>query len=373
MNKNTLRTAAIGSVSALALAAAGTASAVEFQAGNTLLNVYGYAKLDLIYDVNARSGGSFNKNDIALDGADVPEGHFTMTAIESRLGVTTTTPTAMGDVKTVLEGDFYGAGGTLRLRLAYGEWNGIQAGQNWTNFASFVDHTGTLDFLGIPGQSALVRQSQLRYTAGPLSVALEAPSTVGGAVSNLAPAFENKSSLPDLTVRLQRNEGALTFAVSGVLRQLSIDDGVDDDSTIGVGANASAKFMITPAVSVQGGITYGDGIGGYMYQNAHSAYVDDGSVETIKALGGTLGVTAQMGPGALSVAYGITTADLDDAVAAGLAETANEELSSLFVNYIWSPVQNVTYGVEAGYHTRQQQNGDDGDALRLQGMARYNF
>jgi hypothetical protein len=64
----------------------------------------------------------------------------------------------------------------------------------------------------------------------------------------------------------------------------------------------------------------------------------------------------------------------DDAVADGaVAATANERFEGTYLNYIWSPVRNVTYGIEAGYHSRKQVDGDDGDAVRLQGMVMYNF
>ncbi len=48
-------------------------------------------------------------------------------AFQSRIGLTTMTPQG---VKINLEGDFRGSGGgSLRLRHAYGEYNGILMGQ----------------------------------------------------------------------------------------------------------------------------------------------------------------------------------------------------------------------------------------------------
>ncbi|WP_431025725.1 hypothetical protein [Halomonas sp. H5] len=67
-------------------------------------------------------------------------------------------------------------------------------------------------------------------------------------------------------------------------------------------------------------------------------------------------------------------ADLDEAVAAGaLSGGANETFEVVHLNYIWSPIRNVTYGIEAGYHSREVVDGRDGDALRLQGMVQYSF
>ena len=81
------------------------------------------------------------------------------------------------------------------------------------------------------------------------------------------------------------------------------------------------------------------------------------------------------GPGAINLGYGISKADLDDARDAGIAgvEGANEQFEAVHLNYIWSPIQRVSYGIEAAYHTREVVDGRDGDAVRLQGMVKYSF
>ena len=98
-----------------------------------------------------------------------------------------------------------------------------------------------------------------------------------------------------------------------------------------------------------------------------------GQVETIEATGGTLGATLKVGPGAITLGTAIATADWDDAVNDGLAgaQSANEMFRSTHLNYIWSPVKKVTFGAELAFHERELWSGDDGDALRLQGLARY--
>ncbi|MFB9146840.1 hypothetical protein ACFFU2_09945 [Halomonas alkalicola] len=76
----------------------------------------------------------------------------------------------------------------------------------------------------------------------------------------------------------------------------------------------------------------------------------------------------------MTLGYGIARADLDDAEAAGAATAnSNKQFEAVHLNYIWSPIRNVTYGVEVGYHTREVQDGRDGDAVRVQGMVQYNF
>ncbi|CAM3832285.1 DcaP family trimeric outer membrane transporter [Vreelandella rituensis] len=372
---------------------AGTASAVDFEVGDTTASVYGYAKLDMIYDVDADLGNAVTPKNIRLDGADGPDGHTNFHAKQSRIGFKTSTPLAGSTLNTTIEGDFYGSGNdTLRLRHAFGEWNGILAGQTWTNFGGFLGMTPTIDFTGQPGQGNIGRQAQLRYTTGGFSVALEEPGTAGQ-TPNAGYSFPNlvtvngmsipigetdvdaaKNSLPDLTMRYQHSGGDFNFAASGVLRELSYDaegkpaapQGWDDDSAMGWGVNLEASAKLSPAMTLRASLTHGDGIGGYLYGNPTApAQVDDnGDLETIEATGGTLGMSMAAGSGNINLAYGIATADID---------AGNDRFDSLFLNYIWSPVDRISYGIEAGYHTREQANGDDGDAVRLQGMAMYSF
>src|SRR5699024_2350252 len=114
-------------------------------------SVYGFAKLDLIQDLDDDLGNAVNPGAIRADGQAGPGGHSTLHAYQSRFGIPTTTPTASGDLKTRIEGDFFGSGGgEFRLRHAYGEWNGLLAGQTKTNFGSdrFIGFTPTVDFNG---------------------------------------------------------------------------------------------------------------------------------------------------------------------------------------------------------------------------------
>lgn len=391
MSNHSIRRLTLSSVSGLMLVAAGTASAVDFELGGTTASLYGYAKLDMIYDVDNDLGNAIGFGSIRLDDVEGPEGHFHMHAFQSRLGVKTVTPTGRGPVTTVIEGDFYGGGGgSLRLRHAYGVWNGILAGQTWTNFASFLGTTPTLDFTGQVGQTFIARQAQLRYTTGKLSLALEEPGVAGGdaaviakiAGQDIVPDVADTAateSFPDLTLRYEGAAGPVSYATSAMVRQVAVYDADTDDeeSAFGYGLGLSAKFAVAEGISIQSSLVYGDGIGGYMYINPGApAYYDNdsGNVETIEAIGGTLGLSIAAGPGAVNLAYGIATADWDDAVADDLDVAGkNEKYQSIFANYIWSPTGNVSYGVEAGHHTRETAGGADGSAVRLQASAQYSF
>ena len=380
MSKKTLKNVALGSASALALAAAGTASAVEFQAGNSSVNVYGYAQLDVIYDVDDNLGSTSAQSMTAPNDSD-NTGHFAMDATTSRLGVETRTPASMGgDVRTVIEGDFFG--GSLRLRRAFGEWNGILAGQEWSNFVTFIGTSPTLSFTGTVGYPRGARNSQLRYTVDNFSIAIESVGqgdffTGGDDGAELGLA---KRSLPDLTLRYQDTSGPVNFAMGAVIRQLEWDDGDDNSETaLGFGLMGAASMEIVPGTTLRGTISGGPGIGSYLYvQPAGASYTDntsDNDIEPITAYGGTIGITQALGMGNLTLAYATTIADIDDAVddANGVDEDANERFQQVYLNYIWSPVDRVMYGVELSWNDRETQAGDSFDAVRLQGSVRYSF
>ncbi|MBU2874667.1 DcaP family trimeric outer membrane transporter [Marinobacter salexigens] len=379
-NKKFCRAALVFAISALS---ASQVPAVGFSAGDSKVNIYGFAKLNMIHDVDNRLGTYATLGAIDLDSVDSVTGHTQFDASHSRLGVRTDTETKHGNVTSVIEGDFNtpGGAGPFRLRHAYLQFNGIMAGQNWTNFGTFVGNTPTLDHLGQPGQGAMLRQPQLRYTTGGLSVALEQGGAWRGGVAgsaNVAIQPVAKESLPDLTLRYQAVLSGAQIGASAVVRQLEYFDQVtnEEESAFGWGVNLEASAPVTDILTVRGSLTAGDGMGGYQYLNpASPAYVDlSGDVETIESIGGTLGLSAKAGVGTLNLGYGLSTADLDDAVRAGaLVGDANDTFESIYLNYMWSPVQGIRYGIETGLHSRETQAGEKGDAVRLQAQLMYSF
>src|SRR5690554_115915 len=355
------------------------AQAVSFDVDGTRVSVGGFAKLDAVYDFDSDLGSSIQFPNIALDGELAPEGHTNLHAFESRLNVGTVTQTEVGEIRTFVEGDFYGAGGgQLRLRHAYGEWNGILAGQTWTNFGGFIGLTPTIDFTTPTGNALGLRQAQIRYTTGGLSLSLEDPGNLGGNV--VSTQGDAKSSLPDFTARYETAYNKLRVGTSVVLRQLEYyNDATDSEETaFGWGVHLESAYDLSDALTVRASIVHGDGIGGYINVAPNApAYVDENTldVETIKSTGVMLGASYKVGPGAVNLVASGVEADLDDAVQAssGFTNDSNKEYRSYYINYIWNLAPGVQYGVELGRHSREVFDGRDGAATRLQAMAKYSF
>ncbi len=149
---------------------------------------------------------------------------------------------------------------------------------------------------------------------------------------------------------------------------------------MGFAVFGSAKFSVTDTVSIQGNVNYTDGANGYLWRSGtnyygEDAYVDaNGSVETITGYSANIGTSIKTGPGTLNVVYGFTTMDWDDAIDDGLAVgNKHETNTNAFVNYQWSPLENISLGLQYGYFQVEKVNGDDGDANRLMFAAQYNF
>jgi len=355
----------------------------------TKLDIYGYAKLDLIYDVDAKMGPIVNYGAIRVDNQSGSDGHADLHVYETRLGFKTTTPKDFGNVETVVEGEFFGGGGgEWLLNHAYVKTDRILAGQTWSNFSNFIAKTPTIDFLGGVGQTVLDQQPQLRYMQGGFSAALEKPGNLGGKSKifqedplGLSPTFlEEQNSYPDLTMQYKSNLASLDYGLSGVIRNVEIYNQVEDDedSKIGYGLGLSVRNNFSETFSIQGSYVFGDGIGTYLYGNpAAVGFYDSGKseVDTIKAHGATIGLSYNgLNNGQINVAYGMVDADYDDARSVGLDVSEEiETISSIYVNYLWADSYGINYGVEVGNHKSELADGRDGDATRIQAMVKYVF
>ncbi|MCS4503525.1 DcaP family trimeric outer membrane transporter [Arhodomonas aquaeolei] len=370
MARHIIKGAAIGTVSALALAAAGQAAAVDFQAGDTTVSIYGYAIGKMSYDVDEQLGdataGSFGN---LTDADDAPDGYTDLDASQSRIGFQTTTDMGGSDLVTRIEGDFRS---NFRLRHAYGSWNGILAGQTWSNYNTFVGATSTLDFNSLAGLGGYqARVAQFRYTVGDFSVAVEDPQ------SSIAGTPGVKDSLPALTARYEGSSGAIGYSFGGIVRQVETAD--EEDDITGYGAFAAGSYDMG-AITLNGVLNYTDGATSYLYQsgfgsfNAADAYYEDGDLESVSAWGGSIGAGIDAGPGTVNIGYGRTELDSDDVDginAAGGNQTETNQ--NVFLNYMWQPVERVTYGVEYSYWKAEDTDGNDADASRVSVAAQYVF
>lgn len=379
-------------MTAIALAMGATsAAALETQVGETTVGLYGYARLNMAYNFD-RDAGSANEGYFAEVAGPEDEGdvgdQFQVTATQSRIGFRTSTPMEGSTLDTVIEGDFwsYNDDNTrFRLRHAYGSWNGILAGQTYSNYTTYVAATPTLDFFGTAGSNGYgSRLAQLRYTMGAFSIAAEDPKAqlaenLDGSVpeDDLLPDNDDAvSSMPALSLRYEDSSGNFSYSIAGIARQLKYDTSSEKDTEMGYGALAAGAYHAGP-VTLRAIVNASEGANSYLYLsgdyfNGADAYVDtSGELETLSGDGGAVGLSYQLSPQyALNVSHGYTDVDSGDTSVGGNAGRKNK---NTFLNLMWTPNERLMYGIEYGYFETELADGREEDASRVMVAAQYSF
>ena len=157
----------LGVIGGLLLVGAGSALAE----GKTTMNIYGAAMLDMGYQTGQSAPDWFDvmrptklpsfENEYGVDG------HFFSGVRQSRLGFKTSTPTELGELKTIFEFELFGTGvdagqTTFRLRHAYGELGKFGAGQTWSPFMDINVFPNSLEYWG-PNAMVFFRNVQVRW------------------------------------------------------------------------------------------------------------------------------------------------------------------------------------------------------------------
>ena len=387
---NNKKKASLGGLTAMALAMGTTSAlALEIQVGDTTVGLYGYARLNMAYSFD-QDAGSANEGyfgDIERSEDKVGD-QFQASATQSRIGFRTSTPVEGSTLYTVIEGDFWSYNddnSRFRLRHAYGSWNGILAGQTWSNYNTFVAATPTLDFLGTAGSNGYgSRLAQLRYTMGGFSIAAEDPKAqlaenIDGSVpeDDLLPDNDDAmSSMPALSLRYEDSMGDFSYSIAGIARQLKYDTGSEKDTEMGYGAFAAGAYHAGP-VTLRAIVNASEGANSYLYLsgdyfNGADAYVDtNGKLQTLSGDGGALGLSYQISPHySLNASHGYTDVKLGDPTVGGNAGRKNK---NTFLNLMWTPNERLMYGIEYGYFETELADGREEDASRVMVAAQYSF
>ncbi len=337
----------------------------------------GYVKLDAIHDFDEIGNEyKFATQTIAVPGGSEPR--TTFHARETRINLDVRRPFGQHEGRVFIEGDFFGDGNTFELRHAYGEVGGLLAGQTWTTYMDLSSRPHTLDFEG-PDAELFVRQPMVRWTQGigdgvSFSVALEDSSqdltTTGGFTGDAITPY------PDLTgnVRLENEHRHLQF--SGVLRYLNFegDPGSPDESTMGWGLALSGKTELgAPSRRLMGQVSAGEGSARYnqsLRGAGSDAVLMASSLDALPLYTGVLAYEHDWSEKWTSAfAYSLASVDNDSAQAAN----ALHETQSASANLVWHPYPRFLTGVEYLYGIREDNDGQDGDAHRVQFSFKFLF
>ena len=400
---------------AQAVTAGSFPGSIKLPGTNTSFKVSGYVKADIHWTTVQGLGDSFFAFSIPADGTaqDASDGHTRILARQTRFWIDTRTPSDFGQIRTMIQGDFFGGGGNetlsnssgFRLRHAFGTIGNFMAGQTWSNFMILGALSDTVDFAG-PAGVWFARQAQIRYTIpfeGGWKVELSAENpqaTVIRGVPFGAASFSgvgsNDDQIPDFTGKVTFG-GSWGFAslaallgaydVNTLLTPVCVGCAVLDDTEFFWAIHAGTRINTWGKDSVAGTVSYSEGGTRILYPFVlASAYVDmrvPGSpdIETIPWLGGNVSYEHWWADNLYSTAaFGITHVDYPTRPHPGVSFAGQGETEiTVHANLQWQPASRVTLGIEyifghnSFWGTPAGATDDDGNDHRVHAMAKWAF
>ena len=314
------------------------------------------------------------------------------TANTSRFNFEMRTPTGAGQLRTFIEGDFFGSNEdgediNFRLRHAFAQFRGLLVGQTWSTFSDPAADHQDLDFEGINGEN-VIRQAQIRYTWPvkknlSMAVALETPevSITGGAGVNVVPDTVAR------TIWSFKEIGHLQGAV--VLRQIRGEPDIDIEgaqSEFAWGASLSGVvpfyyFSLTDRFIFQ--VNFGEGNARYI-NDLNSLGGQDavfnpltGELVPLKTAGWYFDYEHQwkawertriMKLRSSFIWSFVQVDNLDFQVGPAYRKT-----SRYSVNLVFSPTPRIDCGIEYIYGTRENFDRLKGSAAQLQVVGIFRF
>jgi len=337
--------------------------------------VYGYVKGDVIYDLD----GTDNKFSFSMPGQDrfdEDDDEFVfLHANQSRFGIKSKVDTAVGQIRSRIEMDFFAASerddfgdaflglgqqNTIRLRQAYGEWDMTP---NWTLLVGQNDQIATLEVFGVTlvdnygdaGCCGGDRFAQVRLTYH------EGPLTWGVGIER--PAEASDTLIPGFGSFLQYDtEAGHQFMVAGGINDINSDPfnlEDDDDHEIGWVIGAAANINLADIATFTAGVNYTDGLAPQWINqlDTRSTVCDNLVVDAVTGL-----PVCESFDDNLQRAWGITaglTYKVNEItainIAGGYAQNIDAEDNPLLIvdnvwtvhgNILWQPVKQMRLGWE---------------------------
>jgi hypothetical protein len=348
---------------ALAVPVAATAQAGVFQVPGTdsTLKIYGFARTDISYDLNQLNGWATQvfkalPSSYADAALTAPSGdpQFAMfRALSSRIGFTSTTPSAAGAIGVTVESDFSTATGTLRIRHAYGKIGSfLLIGQTNSTFRDTAAGSGaeTLDWNGNLVSNG-VRKPQIRATfdlgGATLALGLENPSNnLGGA-----------NQIPDIAamvnVPMSWGHVSLRGAIEP-LKDAAKNSGMGFAAALGGHVNLSGDTLILEVMAGSGAQGYLDFLGNQPV--SASAFLKDTSLVGYQCVSYSVAFTHVWTPQVRSnliLLGGFLKNDQDSAAIKTIPSSTATESKALaqnvlqaFGNVIYSVAKNADLGLE---------------------------
>jgi DcaP outer membrane protein len=365
------------------------------------MEVYGFAMLDIGHDfkqINPNWFDTMRVTRLPSFEKQFGENHNTFAGVrQSRLGVRTSTPTTLGELKTTFEFELFGTGvdegqTTFRLRHAYGELGAFGAGQYWSPFMDIDVFPNSLEYWGPTGmvffRNVQVRWMPIREQNERLTLAIERPGASGdqGVYADRIELqnIRGRFPMPDISGEYRRGGSWGYGEVAGMLRYIKWDDLLDDQFDLsgdawGWGINLSSNLTPTKKDTVRLQFVFGEGIQNYMNDTPVDIGIKNNFSNPVRPILGEpipiIGIVAFLDHTwnekfSSTVGYSRQDNDNTDAQAANAFKDGQYALGNL----LYYPAPNVMVGGELQWGRRE--NNSDGfasDGFKVQFSFKYNF
>lgn len=379
--------------------AAPAAAPQEEEKAGTEMTIYGHAMLDIGYQTGQSDPDWFDvlrpTKLPSYEGQYGSDGNFFAGVRQSRLGVRTTTPTSLGDLKTLFEFELFGTGAdagqtTFRLRHAYGELGQFGAGQTWSPFMDIDVFPNSIEYWG-PNAMVFFRNVQLRWMPiqgdTRLTFAIERPgaSADQGIYSDRIEldGISARFPLPDFSGEFRWGQEWGYLEIAGMLRRIEWDDNLEDQFNLageatGWGLNLSTNIHIAEHV-FRGQFVFGEGIQNYMNDAPSDIGIVNNFRNPVRPIEGKplpmWGLVAFLDLNwsedlTSTLGYSILEIDNTD----GQAPDAFKRGEYALANVLFHPLDNLFFGPEIQWGRRTNNtDGFSSDDVRVQFSIKYNF
>jgi glutaminase A len=365
------------------------------------LEIYGFAMLDMGHNFKQIHPDWFDTlrlTKLPASPKEFGEDNSTFSGVrQSRLGVRSSTPTTMGDLKTIFEFELFGTGvdsgqTTFRLRHAWGELGAFGAGQYWSPFTDPDAFPNSLEYWGPTGlawyRNVQVRWTPIRDDHSSLMIALERPGASGdqGVYADRIElqGIKARFPLPDFSAAYKYSEKWGYVRVAAQLRKIKWDDTLNDNLDLsgdatGWGFNFSSNLNAGKNDVIRMAVVVGEGIENSMNDSPIDIGIQKNLQDPLRpVIGKPLPIVGtsifldHKWNDQFTTAIGYSRQDIDNTD--GQAPNAFKAGQYFLGNVLYTPVPNVMVGGEYQWGRRENFSDDfHSDGVKLQFSFKYNF
>lgn len=347
----------------------------------TWLRLSGYAKLDAMVDSgDAGDSDQFITSEIPVDGGR-DKARFNMHARQTRFTIEARRETGAGQLRFLLQNDFFGSGGSYgyRLRHAWGQLGNTYAGFGWSAFMDLDSGPDTIDFAG-PGASPSARVASIRQY-----IPLRGGNQLIVAAEHRAPELQlpgstqqSRTAAPNLVLAARHEADWGNVQLAGVLRYLAFDSARDSgqgsDGTTAGGLAFSGSWGVEDGGYFVFGAVGGQGIAAYLGDlgglNLDAVVDPDNRLQVLQQYGGWIGYTHHWSSDWRStLTWSRLYLERDSLLDPAMFRRSDYAAANL----VWQPAPSWSWGAEVLYGKLEDQSGASGDVFRVQTALKYDF